>query len=227
MEGVGIPPNIAAAIRRSQAARRAMRAQRRRAGIVVTALCLGTAVPVSLTFADSGGSDMLEAAVSKAQGLVDMLNQRSPGQRIAAQLTKTKHKQMALAKVRAPGPAAPDAHELAKILLGQPVLPVALAAAPIPPVDLVPPTLEAIVAPSPGNVIIIPPSGGGGGGVFPGGWRASGDQSHSAAARAGRSPAGSRAGDLDDHAARLRADRLVDPPLQSRPAATSCLALHF
>ena len=169
MEGVGIPPNIAAAIRRSQAARRAMRAQRRRAGIVVAALCLGTAVPVSLTFADSGGSDMLEAAVSKAQGLVDMLNQRSPGQRIAAQLTKTKHKQMALAKVRAPGPAAPDAHELAKILLGQPVLPVALAAAPIPPVDLVPPTLEAIVAPSPGNAIIIPPSGGGGGGVIPGG----------------------------------------------------------
>jgi len=169
MEGVGIPPNIAAAIRRSQAARGAMRAQRRRAGLVVAALCLATAVPTTLTFTDFGGSDMLQAAVNKAESLVDMLIQRSPGQRTAAQLTKTKHKQIALAKMRAPPkPAVPDAHELAKILLGQPELPVALAAAPIPPIDLVPPALEAIVAPPPGNAIIIPP-GGGGGGVVPGG----------------------------------------------------------
>jgi len=168
MEGVSIPPNIAAAIRRSQATRGAMRARRRRAGLVVAALCLATAVPTTLSFTNFDGSDMVQAAVNKAESLVDMLNQRSPGQRTAAQLTKTKHKQMALAKMRAPKPLAPDAHELARILLGQPVLPVTLAAAPIPPIDLVPPTLEAIVAPSPGNAIIIPP-GGGGGGVIPGG----------------------------------------------------------
>jgi len=159
-----MPPNIAAAIRRSQEAREELRRRRRRNAAFVGALAL--AAPLSLAFADFGGASMVEAAVSKAQSLADMLNQRSPGERTAAQLTKTKHKQIALARsrplVRKPAapPLAPNPHELANILMPPP----ALVPAPLGQVAIGPPPgLDTIVAPPPGNSIVIPPGGGGGG----------------------------------------------------------------
>jgi len=164
MERVGIPPNIAAAIRRSQDARAALRARRRRTSAAVVALCLATAVPVSLGFADFNANDMVQAAVAKAQGLVDMLNKRSPGQRTEAQLTKTKHKQRALAKMRPLTrkplvvPLAftptPMEVELASIVMPPPKL----IPPPIGQIDIgPPPTLGTIVSPPPG--MIVPPGG--------------------------------------------------------------------
>src|SRR6201989_349180 len=100
MERVGTPPNIAAAIRRSQDSRAAMHSRRRRMAAVIAGLCLATVLPLSLSFADFTAGDVVQAAVAKAQSLVDMLDKRSPGERTAAKLTKTKHKQIALAKVR-------------------------------------------------------------------------------------------------------------------------------
>jgi hypothetical protein len=164
MEGVDIPPNIAAAIRRSREARKALRARRRRTAIVIAALCVAAAAPISLSFADLGAGDMVQAAANRAQSLVDMLNARSPGQRTEAQLTKTQRKQMALAKMHPPvrnhPVAPPSAHELANILLGPPpAAPVQVAAMP----PIAPPTLGAIMGPPPGNSLIVTPGGGGGG----------------------------------------------------------------
>ncbi|MBW0007085.1 MAG: PEPxxWA-CTERM sorting domain-containing protein [Sphingomonas sp.] len=166
-----IPPGIEAAIRRSRMTREKLRATRRRRAVAVAALCLATAAPLSLSFADFRTGDVLEAAVSKAQSLADMLGKRSPGERTAAELTKTKHAR-ALAKTRmAPKPAPPET-ALAKILLAPPEpLPVEVAAAapsiikaPQPLVSmLVPPGGGSVIIPPGGGDVIIPPGGGPGG----------------------------------------------------------------
>lgn len=162
MDGVDIPPNLKAAISRSRAARRALRRRRHRTVTALACLCLATAVPLTLSFADFTASDVLEAAVAKAQSLSDLLDKRSPGERTAAQLTKTKHAR-ALAKQRTapkqvvPPPDAP----LVSILMGPPEpLPVELAAAPFVPGP--PPVLGAIIAPPSGGGSIVSPPGGGG-----------------------------------------------------------------
>ena len=125
----------------------------------VAGLCLVTAIPLSLSFTDFSTGDVLQAAVSKAQSLADMLGKRSPGERTAAQLTKTKHARV-LAKVR-PAPKPPET-ALAKILMGPPsALPVELAAAPLSVESAPPQPLANIVAPPGGSSIIIPPGGGG------------------------------------------------------------------
>jgi hypothetical protein len=169
MERVGLPPNIAAAIRRSQDARAALRARRRRVTAVAVALCAAAAAPVSLSLADFGSGGMVEAAVAKAQSLVDLLEQRSPGRRTEAQLTKTKRKQAALAQTRPPvrkpvappiaSPLTPMEVELASIVLPPPEL----IPAPVGQVAIAPPpTLGAIVSPPGGGSIVTPPGGGGG-----------------------------------------------------------------
>jgi hypothetical protein len=115
---------------------------------------------------------MVAAAVSQAQDLAELLSQRSPGTRTAAELTKTKHARTA-AKLRAqpkapatPRHAAPPAAnapiELAA-LLKSPVVPVGLTApggsSPIAP----PPSLGSIFGSTPGTGDFTPPGGGGGG----------------------------------------------------------------
>jgi len=146
-----------------------MRARRRRrTAAIAAALCLATAVPLSLSFADFSAGDMVQAAVAKAESLVDLLDKRSPGQRTAAQLTKIKHKQVALAKVR---PAARTQPVVGFASLTS--MPVELASLVMPATPLVPPslgqidlgsppTLGSIVAPPGGGVISSPPGGGGG-----------------------------------------------------------------
>jgi hypothetical protein len=170
MERVAIPPNIAAAIRRSQDARAALRARRRRMAAVAVVLCAAAAAPVSLSLADFGSGGMVEAAVAKAQSLVDLLEQRSPGQRTEAQLTKTKRKHVALAKTRPPvrkpvaptiaSPLTPMEVQLASIVLPPPEL----IPAPVGQVAIAPPpTLGASVSPPGGGGSIVTPPGGGGG----------------------------------------------------------------
>ena len=169
MERVSLASNIAAAIRRSQDARASLRARRRRMAAAAVGLCAAAAAPVSLSLADFGSGGMVEAAVAKAQSLVDLLEQRSPGQRTEAQLTKTKRKQAALAKTRPPvrkpvappiaPPLTPMEVELASIVLPPPEL----IPAPVGQVAIVPPpTLGAIVSPPGGGGSIVTPPGGGG-----------------------------------------------------------------
>jgi hypothetical protein len=134
-----------------------MRARRRRTAAAIVALCLATAVPLSLSFADFSAGDVLEAAVAKAQSLADLLDRRSPGERTQAQLTKTR--QHALARHRVgPGHTAPPEAPLATLLMGPPEpLPVELAAAPL--LTAAPPTLGTIIG-SPGGGSLVGPPGG-------------------------------------------------------------------
>jgi PEP-CTERM motif len=162
MERVGIPPNIAAAIRRSQDARSELRSRRRRFAAIIAGLCVAIAVPVSLSFTDFNANGVVQAAVTKAQSLVDMLAKRSPGQRTEAQLTKTKHKQRALAKQR----SLPRKPPIAPLVSSLVPMPVELASILMPPPELLPPPVAQLVGPPPtlggivsppGNSVIVPP----------------------------------------------------------------------
>jgi len=113
-----------------------------------------------------GGASLAQAAVGSAKSLVDMLDQRSPGARTEAALTKTKHAKAALAD-REPRIVPKNLAEV----LAPPVpalVPVDIdAAAPItelasalPPGILLARPPGVIVTP-PGGGVITPPGGGG------------------------------------------------------------------
>lgn len=158
--------NIARAIRRSRAMRASIRRRRRRliAGVSAVVL-LGSGAMLSTVGVT--GSDVAAAAVSQAKSLAELLDQRSPGDRGAGALTKTKRVHRALTKLRSKPvpPLTPSASELARLLLPPAPLvpetgfPVALVQGP-------PPTLGEIVGPppsaGPGGVLVAPPIGGGG-----------------------------------------------------------------
>jgi hypothetical protein len=108
-----------------------------------------------------------EAAVSKAQDLADLLNQRSPGTRTQDELTKHAR---AAAKIRTqPKRIAPAAHPTVTgvptasalvDLLQPPTVPVEIASAELPPLLGAPPTLGAILGSTPG---FTPPGNNNGG----------------------------------------------------------------
>jgi hypothetical protein len=159
-------PDIARAIRRSSAARTAMQSSRRRRLTIMVAVALALGGGTALTVRGLTGGDPLEAAVNSARSLVDLLEQRSPGERTKGLLTKTKRSQRALAKTRPAvnlplaGPA-PSATELAKLLLppiDEEPLPVAVGA-PLALTEL-PTPFDSIAGP--GGGILVAPSGGGG-----------------------------------------------------------------
>jgi hypothetical protein len=139
-------------------------------------------IPLAWSIAANPATDMVAAAVSQAQDLAELLSQRSPGDRTAAELTKTKHARTA-ARLRtqpkvsatprhAAPPAASAPIELAS-LLNSPVTPIGLTApggsSPISP----PPSLGSILGStpgggdftSPGTGDFTPPGEGGGGGT--------------------------------------------------------------
>jgi hypothetical protein len=141
-------------------------------------------IPLAWSIAADPATDMVAAAVSQAQDLAELLSQRSPGARTAAELTKTKHARTA-ARLRtqpkvpatprhAAPPAASAPIELA-FLLKSPVAPVGLTtpggSSPIAP----PPSLGSIRGStpgggdftSPGGGDFTPPGGGGGTATFP------------------------------------------------------------
>ena len=173
-------PDIARAIERSRRVRAAIRRRRRRN--VAIAVCLSVALAGAGTFGIGGlsANDMVHAAVTQAQNLAQLLDQRSPGARTQAQLTKTKHERALAKQRRARGSLAhrPDLPPVAVKdslpglvdLLAGPV-PVATVDAvnPNPQLAMVsPPSLATIVTP-PGSGTAPPGSGlsppGGGGGV--------------------------------------------------------------
>jgi len=133
--------------------------------------CLGVAVPLSMTLADFSSSDAVAAVSGGAHNLLEMLDRRSPGARTEGQLTKTKHHQRALARMRG-APHVPTAApvptgqpELAAILLDVPQpLPVDLAAPPLAELGPLPSLDTLIGSPGGGGSLIGSPGGGGGGG---------------------------------------------------------------
>lgn len=155
-------PNIEAAIRRSRNARMAKQSRRRRSVAIAAAVSVALAGTGVLSIDAFMGGNAVQAAVARAQSLADLLSQRSPGERTAAQLTKTKHAR-ALAKSRARPhvDVKTSPTELARILMPEPAE-VSL--------DLSPPLpMASLIMPPPLSGLIVPPSGGGGGGSPPGG----------------------------------------------------------
>src|SRR5689334_11472297 len=85
---------------------RAKRTRQRLAVVGSAALVL--AVTEAISTASLNGVDLAAAAVTRAQSVADLLAQRSPGERTAAQLTKTKHKySRVLAERGGPPPILP------------------------------------------------------------------------------------------------------------------------
>jgi hypothetical protein len=152
MNGGFDKPDIARAIRRATQARLAMRKRRRRALAAVIGLPLSAVIGFGMWTASASGVDVAQVAARHAADLVDLLNQRSPGARTAAQLTKTKRLTEAL---NTKGPPAPSRSILAK----PPSLADLLAA----PVDISLPQISESFAPleqSPLPAISIALSGG-------------------------------------------------------------------
>src|SRR6185437_9705299 len=117
--------NISVAIARSRRIRQAQRSRRRRLALAACA-CALAGFPLSLSLFGVSSADVVHAAATGAESLSDLLNQRSPGERTAAQLTKTKHAR-ALAK-RAAKAATPhlavapaDFDKIANLLQAPPV----------------------------------------------------------------------------------------------------------
>lgn len=176
MHGVNQQASLERAIRRSRDARAAIR-RRRRASAALAALIATTLAGSGLwTLGALTGSDMVEAAVAKAQSLADLMGARSPGARSGGELTKTKHAR-ALARTRsAPRPniqgaAAPkiEMSQVAPLLQAPVLLPAAVdlqLPQPVPELGVAPPTLSAIVLPGsgPGSS----PGGGSPPATFPG-----------------------------------------------------------
>lgn len=105
------------------------------------------------------GTDMVEAAVTKAQTLADLIGQRSPGARTEGQLTKTKHarvlaKQRATPKIIGLALPKPGVPQVAQLLESTPLLPASLdLEKPVPLAELnaPPPTLGGIIIPGPAS----------------------------------------------------------------------------
>lgn len=146
------------AVRRSRSVRAAMQRRRRRAFALAASASLAVGVPLVWSIGPWTGGDLVEAAVSSAKSLAELLDQRSPGDRTQSALTKTKRVHAAAKLHALPGLPAVTAQpnavpaELAAILSSPP-------APALVPVGLVadqsfmtpPPSLGAIFASAPGG----------------------------------------------------------------------------
>ena len=124
------------------------------------ALALGSA----LSLANFAHVDLADAATDRAKSFMEMLTDRSPGERTQAQLTKTKHH-----RVLAEREAAPEVPKVLSAVLATPAPPpiVAAAMAPVPVPELLAlaaPPIALPVLSTPGGNVIVPGGGGGGGG---------------------------------------------------------------
>src|SRR3954452_7084789 len=127
-----------------------MQRRRRRSLVAGTALSVAVAGGMMFSLASFGGADLAEAAVSRAKSLVDLLDQRSPGARTEAELTKTKHAKEALAD-REP--------RIIPKNLAEVVAPPLPALVPVD-IDAAAPISEFASAPPPPGIILVPPTGG-------------------------------------------------------------------
>jgi len=135
--------------------RRVVQQRKRRGRIAAAAAALALSLSTAIAVGGFTGADLADAAATRARNLMEMMNQRSPGARTAAQLTKTKSLHQSLAE-RTPAPTL--VHVPAN--LAQVIVP------PVPglvPVDLGPPLELTFLAPPSPPVLFAPPPGGGGG----------------------------------------------------------------
>ena len=130
-------------------------------------MSLTVALGMAFSLASFAGTDLADAAVSHAKSLMDLMDQRSPGARTEAELTKTRHDKEALTD-REPAIVprnlaevlVPPESTLVPADIVAPAPPVELASTLPPGIVLVPPT-DGVVVPPPGGGIITPPGGGG------------------------------------------------------------------
>lgn len=159
---------ISEAVARSRSMRRAMQRRRRRLTLAAF-LAAGAGVPVSLSLVGVTGNDVVHAAVNSASSLADLFGKRSPGERTAAQLTKTKHAKQSSSAVAPPDrksrvPSVVREHgfdEVAQILVAPP--PAIDIAPPVEEASADIPTLADLIGSTP-DVLGAPPGGSGGGG---------------------------------------------------------------
>jgi PEP-CTERM motif len=155
MNGSDKQPNIARALRRSRGARAAMRSRRRRSLAIAACAFIALTVPTAMSLGAFGGNDVVQAAVTKARSLVDLLDQRSPGERTQAELTKTKRARAAAAARRPHAVPTADRSaivapvELAALLESPPAL--VDVGQPIATLSMSPPSIADILVPSPGS----------------------------------------------------------------------------
>src|SRR5260370_26129047 len=83
-------PNIARAIRRSRWTRAVARSRRKRSLAIAACASLALIIPAAVSLGALGSSNVVHAAVTQARSLIDMLHQRSPGERTQAELTTPK-----------------------------------------------------------------------------------------------------------------------------------------
>jgi hypothetical protein len=161
--------SVSRAIRRSGALRARIERRRRRSIVAATAVSLSVALGMAVSLASFTGTDLADAAVSRAKGLMELLDQRSPGARTEGELTKTKRAMEVLAERQPVVPKnlaevlSPPQSMLVPVDIAAPAPAIELASA-IPPGIIVPPGFPpggGIVTP-PGGGIITPPGGGGG-----------------------------------------------------------------
>ena len=140
MNGRSNGPDIARAVRRANAARLVMRKRRRRFLAITLGLPLGAATGFFTWVASANGVDVVQAATRHAQDLAQLLDQRSPGDRTVAQLTKTRRVDEMLPNgyrsltPDRPATANTSTLQFASILSGSAVPPeIAVAFAQLPP----------------------------------------------------------------------------------------------
>jgi hypothetical protein len=157
MNRVDTKPDIARAIRRSRRTRAAIAARRRRSAAIAALLAVSLAGAGTWSICALTGADMVQAAVTQARSLADLLGQRSPGERTVALLTKTRHAK----------PLALQHHIAAPAVKKQPVLAPKvnmtdigrLLEAPPPPEFGRPLAPVALLTPPSVGEIVVPPSG--------------------------------------------------------------------
>ena len=164
-------------VRRTRAYRERAARRRRQAIALGAGVCLSLGLGTAFSVASFAGGDLAEAAVSRAKSLMDLMDQRSPGERTAAELTKTKRKSSSiLAEEDAPESPKPEVPKNLADVIAPPASALVPVSTAVPPTTLeLPQPPGSVLIPPPGGGVITPPGGGdgtppgGGGGTPPGG----------------------------------------------------------
>jgi hypothetical protein len=158
--------NIARAVRRSRQSRAAMRSRRRRSALLLALIATSLGGAGIWSIGAATGNVMVEAALTKAKSLADLIGERTPGQRTVEALSKSRNART-LAKSRPNAKPAVHGHEenapriamidLGRLLQSPPDIPAEVAPptlyldATLPSLDATPPSIAKIVSPPPGS----------------------------------------------------------------------------
>jgi hypothetical protein len=166
MERAHAQKDLRRAIHRSRAFRARLERKRRRTVLLAAGAVAAALFGFEFSVASFGGMSIAEAAANQAKSLMELLDQRSPGERTAGVLAKTKvAREVAererpkllpknLAEVLAPAPADPT-----DVAVAEPAAELPAVVPSLPGEILLPPPGGGLVPP-PG--VVVPPGGGGG-----------------------------------------------------------------